>query len=104
MWKEQWKKGGKPGAAAKAPEPSGLGADGLPVPEPTVRDLSVPQGKPDNRAKKPAPERAKEPAPAEEGEVIPAREVAAATTADVLGRAAESPAKSPEAKEPKAAP
>src|SRR6266850_1753352 len=31
---------------------SGLGADGQPVPEPTVRDLSVPQSKP--RAKKPA--------------------------------------------------
>jgi S-DNA-T family DNA segregation ATPase FtsK/SpoIIIE len=69
-------------------ERSGIGADMQPVPEPTVRDLSVPQSKP--RAKKAAtPEPVKEIAPAELGEVIPAREVAAATTADVLGKAAE---------------
>ena len=66
-------------------ERTGLGADGQPVPEPTVRDLSVPQAKP-ARAKKPA-EPVKEPAPPDEGVVIPAREVAAATTADVLGKA-----------------
>ncbi len=101
---DQLEKTGRAGAAAKGAEPSGLGADGLPVPEPTVRDLSVPQGKPDNRGKKPAPERAKEPAPAEEGVVIPAREVAAATTGDIPGKAAESPAKSPEAKGPDATP
>lgn len=65
---------------------SGLGADLKPVPEPTVRDLSVPQ--PKARGKKPA-EPAKEIAPADEVEVIPAREVAAATTADVLGKAAD---------------
>ncbi len=66
---------------------SGLGPDLKPVPEPTVRDLSVPQPK-SGRAKKPAaaPEAPKEPAPADEGEVIPAREVVAATTAEVLGR------------------
>ncbi len=62
---------------------SGLGADMQPVPEPTVRDLSVPQAKP-GRQKKPT-EGGREPAPAEEGEVIPAGEVAAATTADILG-------------------
>ncbi len=68
-------------------ERSGLGADMKPVPTPTVRDLSVPQPDKSGRARKPAqPEPGKEPAPADEVEVIPAREVAAATTADVLGR------------------
>jgi S-DNA-T family DNA segregation ATPase FtsK/SpoIIIE len=67
---------------------SGLGADGKPLPEPTVRDLSVPQAKaPAVRVKKSAlPEPAVEPAPPDEGVVIPAREVAAATSADVLGK------------------
>jgi S-DNA-T family DNA segregation ATPase FtsK/SpoIIIE len=73
-------------AAAKVSEPSGLGPDMKPVPEPTVRDLSVPQIKPVDRSKKPAAEPTKEPAPAEEGMVIPAKEVAAATTADILGK------------------
>ncbi len=63
---------------------SGLGPDLQPVPEPTVRDLSVPQAKP-GREKKPAtPEPAK--APPSIDEVIPAHEVAAATTADILGK------------------
>jgi S-DNA-T family DNA segregation ATPase FtsK/SpoIIIE len=98
---EQLEKSARTGVAAKAGEPSGLGADGLPVPEPTVRDLSVPQpGKPENRAKKPPVERPKEPAPADEGVVIPAREVAAATTADVLGKSAEPPAKGAESAAP----
>ena len=66
-------------------ERSGIGPDLKPVPEPTVRDLSVPQPKP-SRGKKSVPaETPKEPEPAEEGEVITAREVAAATTAVVLG-------------------
>lgn len=83
----------KPGKAAAKPEPSGLGADGLPVPAPTVRDLSVPQGKTEMRKKSaPKPEPVKEPEPAEEGTVIPAREVAAATAADILGKAFEKPA------------
>jgi S-DNA-T family DNA segregation ATPase FtsK/SpoIIIE len=69
-------------------EHSGLGADLKPVPKPTVRDLSVPQPGKTVRASKPAQaESAKEPAPADEGEVIPAREVAAATTAEILGKA-----------------
>src|SRR6202000_298467 len=72
----------------KNPERSGIGADLQPVPEPTVRDLSVPQAKP--RGKKSAtPEPAKEIVAVEEGEVISAREIAAATTADVLGNPAE---------------
>lgn len=77
-------------------ERSGLGADLKPVPKPKVVDLSVPQpDKPDKagRAKKPAPPESVEPEPAEEGEVIPAREVAAASTADILGKSAEAAAK-----------
>jgi DNA segregation ATPase FtsK/SpoIIIE, S-DNA-T family len=81
--------------AAKVQEPSGLGPDMRPVPEPTVRDLSVPQSKPGDRGKKavpePAKEPAREPAPPDEGVVIPAKEVAAATTADVLGKRSEPP-------------
>jgi S-DNA-T family DNA segregation ATPase FtsK/SpoIIIE len=67
---------------------AGLGADGKPVPEPTVRDLSVPQAKaPGARSKKTADVAPQvEPAPPEEGVVIPAREVAAASSSDVLGK------------------
>jgi S-DNA-T family DNA segregation ATPase FtsK/SpoIIIE len=72
---------------------SGLGADLQPVPEPTVRDLSVPQPKGGKSRKAAAPEPVKEPAPADEGEVIPAREVAAATTADILGKKSPAEAK-----------
>lgn len=64
---------------------SGLGADLQPVPEPTVRDLSLPQSKPGGRNKK-NPFETKEAVIVQEGEVIPAREVAAASTTDVLGR------------------
>jgi DNA segregation ATPase FtsK/SpoIIIE, S-DNA-T family len=70
---------------------SGLGADGLPVPEPTVRDLSVPQSKAATGARVrkttlPEPKISVEPAPADEGEVIPAKEIVAATTAEILGK------------------
>jgi S-DNA-T family DNA segregation ATPase FtsK/SpoIIIE len=70
---------------------SGLGADLQPVPEPTVRDLSVPQAKPGTggRFRKttlPESRVPAAPAPADEGEVIPAREVAAATTGDIVGK------------------
>jgi S-DNA-T family DNA segregation ATPase FtsK/SpoIIIE len=81
---------------------SGLGADGKPVPEPQVRDLSVPQAKavPAGKGKKAsAPEPAKEIAPPDEGIVIPAQEVAAATTADILGRKPEPASKTAEPKE-----
>jgi DNA segregation ATPase FtsK/SpoIIIE, S-DNA-T family len=88
---DQLDKSGK-AAAAKAPEPSGLGPDLRPVPEPTVRDLSVPQSSPGDRAKRAAPEAVKEPAPPDEGVVIPAKEVAAATTGDILGKGSETPA------------
>ncbi len=68
------------------PERSGLGQDLQPVPEPLVRDLSVPSAKA-GRGKKGQPtEPAKEPAPAEVGEVVVPREVAAASTADLLGK------------------
>ena len=64
-------------------ERSGLGADMQPVPKPTVRDSSIPQPK---SGRNKASESIKEPEPAEEGEVIPAHEVAAATSAEILGK------------------
>ena len=80
-------------------ERSGLGADLQPVPAPTVRDLSVPQESKSARAKKPAqPQPVKEPAPPDEGEVIPARDIAAATTADILGKELEPIGKQAETK------
>jgi len=70
---------------------SGLGADMQPVPEPTVRDLSVPQIKAGRfrkttlpESKQPAP-----PAPADESEIIPAKEISAATTEEILGKKSE---------------
>ena len=80
----------KSGKAAAASAPSGLGADLRPVPEPTVRDLSVPQSNP-AQAQRKAREKdwPREPAPAEESVVIPGKEIAAASTADILGKAAE---------------
>ena len=68
-------------------EKSGLGADGRPVPAPTVRDLSVPNA----RTGKPPRPRVEEPViekDAVEGEVISATEIAAASTADILGKGA----------------
>ena len=65
-------------------ENSNLGADLKPVPAPTVRDLSVP---PTRTAKSPKTKPTEpEPAPAVvEGEIISAKEIAATTTAEVLG-------------------
>jgi len=66
---------------------SGLGADMQPVPEPTVRDLSVPQSKGPRYRKTTLPEPPKEAAPAttaEGGKSTP-RDVPAATTEDILG-------------------
>jgi S-DNA-T family DNA segregation ATPase FtsK/SpoIIIE len=74
-----------------ANERKGIGPDLKPVPEPTVRDLSVPQNK-SGRGKKPEVKE-EEPTPAEEGEVISAREIAAATTGDILGKKADGAAK-----------
>lgn len=81
------------GGGKERPESNGrkgLGPDLKPVPEPTVRDLSVPQSK---SSRKKSSEPAKEPVPADEGEVIPAHEVAAATTTDILGKKSELAAK-----------
>ncbi len=74
-----------------------LGADMQPVPEPTVRDLSVPVARPEEAA---APKKGKgkstapETAPMHVGDVIRATEIPAATTADILG--GKSPAKTAE--------
>jgi S-DNA-T family DNA segregation ATPase FtsK/SpoIIIE len=80
---------------------SGLGADLQPVPEPTVRDLSVPQAKGPRLRKTTLPAEAAKPEPAQEiepadepleaGEVISANEVRAATTEEILGRKSEAP-------------
>jgi len=76
------------------PAASGLGADMQPVPEPTVRDLSVPQAKlPDGPritkttlpARKDGKE-AKENTPPPEAVVVSARELGTASTADILGK------------------
>ena len=67
-------------------EKSGLGADLQPVPEPTIRDLSIPTARPARGKKAAAEEPKREIEAAEEGEVITAREIAAATTSDILGK------------------
>jgi DNA segregation ATPase FtsK/SpoIIIE, S-DNA-T family len=91
-------------AAPKDPA-TALGPDLQPVPEPTVRDLSVPLPRPAvaPRSRRVAPPEPEEPASSTaaasggvteqsavlEGEVIPASEVRSATAADILGRAPE---------------
>jgi S-DNA-T family DNA segregation ATPase FtsK/SpoIIIE len=70
---------------------SGLGADMQPVPEPTVRDLSVPQAKPASARirKTTSPESSQEPeaaSPAKRDEPAPPSDVGAATTEDILGK------------------
>jgi S-DNA-T family DNA segregation ATPase FtsK/SpoIIIE len=76
---------------AQVEKVSGLGADGQPVPEPTVRDLSVPQAKGPRYRKSTLPPEPPKPAasadePMEVGEVIHAGEVGAATTDEILGK------------------
>lgn len=82
-----------PALSPASPPPSRLGADGQPVPEPLVRDLSVPHPDGPKIRKSTYPNAPKplapEPAAAES---IPAREIAAATTAAVLGRETDAPA------------
>src|SRR5258706_7105045 len=70
---------------------SGLGADLQPVPEPTVRDLSVPQAKPatGGRFRKttlPDGKAPVAPEPSDEGETIPAMAIVAATTENIIGQ------------------
>ncbi len=68
----------------------GLGADLKPVPEPTIRDLSIPTAKTKKKSvvEAPALSEKREIEPADEGMVITANEVAAASTAEILGKAA----------------
>jgi len=76
---------------SEARDKSALGADLRPVPAPTVRDLSVPTNARTSKAAKAT--KVEEPAIEKgvmEGEVISAKEIAAATTADILGKSAES--------------
>ena len=78
---------------------SGLGPDLRPVPAPTVRDLSVPAPR-IGKAVKPKVE---EPAIARdelEGEIISAREIAAASTADILGKSADPTKKADKTEKP----
>ena len=89
----------------------GLGVDGLPVPEPTIRDLSVPQpAKTGPKLRKttfPEPKDGgvKEPGakevpasetPMQVGDVITARELTAASTADILGKSGPAKSATPE--------
>jgi S-DNA-T family DNA segregation ATPase FtsK/SpoIIIE len=82
---------------------SGLGADMQPVPEPTVRDLSVPQNKGPRVRKTTLPDPPKEATTIDVGEIIPATEVRAATTEEVLGRKPEAGAAANAKPEPAAA-
>ena len=83
------------GAVPAAATPAGLGADGQPLPEPTVRDLSVPQSKPGApKGKKPeGADPLRDVDPPEAAIVVPARELQAATTGDILGKKGAPPAK-----------
>jgi DNA segregation ATPase FtsK/SpoIIIE, S-DNA-T family len=68
-------------------EQSSLGQDLQPVPEPTVRDLSISQSRARPGAKAASPEVASAGEPTiEESEVITAREIAAASTSAILGQ------------------
>ena len=85
----------KPEKPGKFEEPEGnkipLGADLQPVPEPSVRDLSITAAKQAKGSRtKGTPEPSKEIEPPDEGEVIPAKEIIAATTADILGKGKDS--------------
>ncbi|MCX8157814.1 MAG: DNA translocase FtsK [Verrucomicrobiae bacterium] len=90
------------GAAANGKAGPELGADLQPVPEPTVRDLSVPQIKsPSRKSKEPVADAAAKEEPAEAAPPA-AKVVPAATTADILGKDAALPARGKAA--PEAAP
>jgi S-DNA-T family DNA segregation ATPase FtsK/SpoIIIE len=83
---EKTDKSEKPGRE-KEEEKIPLGADLQPVPEPSVRDLSITAAKQAKASRsKPAPEPVKEILPPDEGEVISAKEIAAASTGDILGK------------------
>jgi DNA segregation ATPase FtsK/SpoIIIE, S-DNA-T family len=84
---EQLERGnGRGGKDSGKDDNAGLGADMRPVPTPTVRDLSVP-GPRIGKATRPG--KPEEPAIEKgelEGETISAKEIAAAITADILGK------------------
>lgn len=84
-------------AGKLVPAGPALGQDFKSVPEPNVRDLSVPQAKP-VKARKSAAEIAKEIEPADEGMVIHPDEIKAASVDEILGRKSEVNAKSDEKK------
>jgi S-DNA-T family DNA segregation ATPase FtsK/SpoIIIE len=77
-------KGEKTGDTAETVTAQPMGADLQPVPEPTVRDLSVAQPRPANGRKKAPENTPAEPAIAEAS--AEPREVPAATTDEILGR------------------
>jgi S-DNA-T family DNA segregation ATPase FtsK/SpoIIIE len=89
---EEVGRNGKPEKVA-----SGLGADMQPVPEPTVRDLSVPQAKGPRLRKTTYPDAPKTsaPSPADEAEAVADKEPRVASTEEVLGRKSEAPAPEP---------
>ncbi len=73
------------------PTPTGLGADMQPVPEPTVRDLSVPQARPADgpritKTTQPPRKEARDNHPPASAVVVSARELGTASTADILGQ------------------
>lgn len=83
-------------------EPPGLGADMRPVPEPTVRDLSIPQIRASRPAEpkpvelptvpaEPKPVESKPTEPAPDSLLIPAKEVRAASTSEILGQPKSAP-------------
>lgn len=75
---------------AAAADKSSLGADLQPVPEPTVRDLSVPQARGKSvRPEPPKPAPVLEEPAIEEGEVISAKEIAAVSAAEIPGKTAD---------------
>jgi S-DNA-T family DNA segregation ATPase FtsK/SpoIIIE len=88
---EQVEKSNGPAVPAAEPRPSGLGADMQPVPEPTVRDLSVPQAKTGVRIRKTTLPEVKPPASADDEEIISPRDLAAASTSEILGKKSDEP-------------
>ncbi len=78
-------------------ERSGLGPDLKPVPEPTVRDLSVPEDRPGRNRPPIRPVLPSSEQDPPEAEVIPAAEVRAATAGEILGIAPSPPLDSPNA-------
>lgn len=67
-------------------EKSGLGVDGLPVPEPKIRDLSVTTESEKPKKRKRKGDSTKDPALMHVGDVIHAGEVKGASTEDILGQ------------------